>query len=117
MAAEVLSAGVHLLVIDLLPHGPRDPEGLPNAICRELAEDAAALPTDKPLTFASFESAEGAVTAYAAIASVGEPLPAMPLFLVPGRHVMVPLEASYTAAFESIPAPVRAPLEVANPPA
>ena len=36
--------------------------------------------------------------------AVGQPSPDMPLFLRPPRHVMVPLEATYQAAFAGVPA-------------
>ena len=38
-------------------------------------------------------------------------LPPMPLFLAPGQHVKMPLEASYMAAVSKIPQRARKPLE------
>lgn len=35
--------------------------------------------------------------------AVGDTLPEMPLFLEPERYVLVPLEATYQAAFEAVP--------------
>mgnify|MGYP003580594677 CR=1 FL=1 len=43
--------------------------------------------------------------------AIGDPLPAMPLFLQSRGHVLVPLEASYQAAFEAVPRIWRAVLE------
>jgi hypothetical protein len=35
--------------------------------------------------------------------AVGDALAPMPLFLEPGAHVLVPLEATYAAAFSAVP--------------
>src|SRR5262249_38189350 len=45
-AAEFLQAGVHLLVIDLLPPTPRDPQGIHEAIWSEIVEAGFTLPAD-----------------------------------------------------------------------
>ena len=51
---------------------------------------------------ASYESGLS-VRAYVVHAAVGDPLTDMPLFLEPEQAVQVPLEATYTAAFNEIP--------------
>lgn len=43
------------------------------------------------------------IEAYIEPVAVGQSLADMPLFLRPGRHVSVPLEASYQMAFEGVP--------------
>jgi hypothetical protein len=43
------------------------------------------------------------VEAFVAHFAVGEPLPAMPLFLTRENYVKVPLEATYLAAWEDVP--------------
>lgn len=101
-AAELLDRGVHLLILDLFPPGPRDPQGLPSAIWEEYTGQEGPLPPDKPLTLASYESAE-TVRTFVEPVAVGDDLPDMPLFLRPGAHVAVPLEATYGAAFEAVP--------------
>ena len=53
-AIEILANGIHLLVIDLFPPGPRDPEGIHKAIWSEIEDDHFALPTDKRLTLVSY---------------------------------------------------------------
>jgi hypothetical protein len=94
--------GLHVLVIDLFPPGPRDPNGIHPAIWSEFRDEPYTQPADRPLTLASYES--GPVTrAYIEPAAVGAALPDMPLFLAPGWYVQVPLERTYTAAFEGIP--------------
>ncbi len=55
---------------------------------------------------ASYEAAS-AYMAYLETIGVGSTLPAMPLFIAPGAHVVVPLEASYQEAWQDTPASVR----------
>jgi hypothetical protein len=59
-------------------------------------------PPDKPLTLAAYESGP-TVKAFIEPLAVGDPLPDMPLFLEPGAHILMPLEATYFAAFASVP--------------
>jgi hypothetical protein len=51
------------------------------------------------------------IEAYIEPIAVGDPLPPLPLFLAPGRHVSVPLEESYMTAVKQIPQRARKPLE------
>lgn len=81
-AVEMLKGGIHLLVVDLFPPGPRDPEGIHRAIW-DFVQPVA----------------------------VGGTLCDMPLFLSPDVYVPVPLEASYQAAWETVPGYWRAVLE------
>jgi hypothetical protein len=53
---ELLDAGIHLLVVDLFPPGPRDPQGIRRAIWSEIIGDLFQLPADKPLTFGSYSA-------------------------------------------------------------
>jgi Protein of unknown function (DUF4058) len=76
-ACELLEYRIHLLIIDLFP-------------------------PDKLLTLAAYESAL-TVKAYIEPVAVGDVLPEMPLYLEPGAHILVPLEATYQAAFASVP--------------
>ncbi len=102
-AMELLEAGVHLLIIDLFPPNARDPHGIHAAIWEEVCgEQGFQLPEDKPLSLVSYEAGLE-IEAYIEPVAVGQPLAEMPLFLRPGRHVSVPLEASYQAAFEGVP--------------
>lgn len=110
-AAELLDKGVHLLIIDVLPPGKRDPNGIHAEIWEEIDSSKPALPADKPLTLASYESDNGSVRAYVLHAAVGETLPCMPLFLEPGQTVEIPLEATYQRAFTEVPQRWRRVLE------
>jgi hypothetical protein len=100
---EFLEAGIHLLLLDLFPPGPRDPQGIHAAVWSEVIEDQFQLPADKPLTLVAY--AAGLVKkAYIEPVAVGDVLSDMPLFLEPELYVPVPLEATYQAAWEAVPA-------------
>ena len=103
-AVEVVRAGIHLMIIDVFPPGPRDPQGIHRLIWDELdARIPFALPSDRQLTVAPYI---GGPTQEAFIepAAVGRPLIDMPLFLTPERYVLVPLEATYQTAWKAVPA-------------
>jgi hypothetical protein len=101
-AAEAISRGYHLLVLDLFPPSPRDPAGIHGAIWSELTGDAFEPPADKYLTLASYDAGPPTM-AYVEPVAVGDAMPEMPLFLEPGEYVPVPLEATYQAAWRGVP--------------
>lgn len=109
-AAFLLEKGIHLLVLDLFPPTPRDPQGVHAAIWEEIAGAPYTLPPDKPLTLASYETSLG-FKAYVEHAAVGDALLEMPLFLEPGAHVPTPLEATYQSAWNAVPRRWRGVLE------
>jgi hypothetical protein len=102
-AVGAISHGIHLVVIDLLPPTPRDPEGTQPAIWGEFADDPSELPPGKTLTLASYDAGPPRA-AYVDFVAVGDTLPDIPLFLAPDVYVSVPLEATYQAAWEPLPA-------------
>jgi hypothetical protein len=99
---DLLAKGIHLLVIDLHAPTRRDPHGIHAAIQEEVSGREFVPPADKPLTLASYE-AVAPPKAYVEPVAVGDVLADMPLFLVPGGHVLVPLEKTYSAAWEGVP--------------
>lgn len=101
-ACELLEARIHLLIVDPFPPGPRDPGGIHDLIWNEITDDEYRPPADKPLTLVAYES-DLITRAYAQNIAVGDKLPDMELFLEPNGCVMVPLEATYTAAFDVQP--------------
>ena len=101
-ACEFLERRVHLLILDPFPPGPRDPEGVHDLIWRELDPVPFHLPPEKSLTLVAYECDVG-TRAYVEPIAVGDRVPDMPLFLVPDGCVMVPLEATYQAAFDVQP--------------
>jgi hypothetical protein len=109
-AVEFFQAGVHLLIVDLFPPGPRDPQGIHKAIWDRVRDEPFTLPSDKPLTVAAYAVGTETV-AYVEPVAVGDALPDMPIFLTGDRYVPCPLEATYRTAWEQFPAPLRGPLE------
>jgi hypothetical protein len=105
-AADLVWNGVNLLVIDLFPPGPRDPQGIHPAIWEEIADQPFELPPGKPLTVASYQAAP-VRTAYVEPVAVGARLPAMGLFLYDDVFVDVPLEETYQATWDALPAELR----------
>jgi hypothetical protein len=109
-AAGLVSQGYHLLLIDLLPPGPRDPQGVHAAIWEELCGGDYVAPPGKPLTLVSYDAGYPP-TAYVEPVAVGDVLPDVPLFLAPGWYVNVPLEAAYRDASIGVPQRWKAVLE------
>ena len=58
-AVAFLRQGVHLLIIDLFPPTPRDPQGMHPLIWDEIVEEPFELPADKPLTLAAYLGRRG----------------------------------------------------------
>jgi hypothetical protein len=109
-AREALAAGVHLLIIDLFPAGPRNPLGIHKAIWDDDCGDDYAPPPGKPLTCVAYLAGAGA-EAFIDFLALQEPLPQMPLFLTPEVYIDVPLEATYQQAWNSLPKYWRGVLE------
>jgi hypothetical protein len=61
-----------------------------------------ASPPERPLTLVAYQCSLIA-QAYIETIAVGEPLPDMPLFLAPEAHILAPLEATYCAAWDTVP--------------
>lgn len=108
---EFLQNGVHLLVIDILPPTPRDPQGMYKAVWDEIEEGPFELPPDKPLTLAAYVAGDPITgvetTAYVEMIGVGQTVPDMPAWLDHSGYVPVPLEATYQTAWSACPADLR----------
>jgi hypothetical protein len=104
-AVSALDAGVHVLLVDLLPPGPNDPQGMHGVIRQRLddSDEPYDLPADEPLTLASYAAGLN-VEIYLEHVAVGAVLPEMPLFLHSDRYINVPLEPTYQAAYVGMPA-------------
>lgn len=98
-----LNGGVHLLLIDVHPPGPRDPNGIHGALLSEIGTEEYVLGRERPLTAVAYNSGADLVDAFVNHFAVGEAIPEMPLFLTRDGHVRVPLEAAYMAAWEDVP--------------
>jgi hypothetical protein len=108
-AESALAHGIHLLLIDLHPPGPRDPRGIHGALWERLFGDAVPTP-EKPLTLVAY-TAGRIPTAYFEPLAVGDALPDMPLFLTTEDYINIPLETTYRAAYKGVPRYYRTILE------
>ena len=108
-AEEALEGGVHLLLLDLFPPGPRDPEGLHSLLCEDRGEPIEPedkpfhFDLDKPLSLMSYVASPG-TEAFIEPIAVGDELPDMPLFLDTEEYVPVPLASTYDSAWRALPA-------------
>lgn len=100
-AFDCLDLGLHLMIVDLFPPGPRDPNGIHGAIWDDLTDATFEQPKDRPLMLASYYAG---LTREAFIepVAVGTPLRDMPLFLESDLFVNVPLEATYLEAYDGV---------------
>ena len=105
-----IGRGLHVLVIDLFPPGPRDPAGIHPLIWASFGTSTYASHPDQPLTLASY-SAGATPEAFVESVAVADELPAMPLFLRPGEYVLAPLEASYQSTWFRFPRQLKGLLE------
>jgi Protein of unknown function (DUF4058) len=102
-AADILNQGVNLLIVDLFPPTPRDPQGIHKAIWDEFGDEPFEIPPGKPLTVASYIGGDTPV-AYVESIGIGDPLPSLPIFLSEARYIPAPLEATYLQTWAVFPA-------------
>ncbi len=110
-AADLISQGIHLLVVDLFPPSDRDPQGIHKAIWDEIADRPFELPADKQLTVVSYQAIP-TKTAYVEPVAVGDNLPGLPIFLTEYEYVPAPLEETYRASWAVFPAAFKELLEL-----
>jgi hypothetical protein len=101
-AVAALDGGIHLLLVDVHPPGPRDPTGIHGAILNEIGTENYVLGGENPLTVVAYIGG-AVVEAFVTHFAVGRPIPEMPLFLTRENYVRVPLEPTYMAAWEDVP--------------
>jgi hypothetical protein len=107
---EFLLGGVHVLVVDVFPPGPRDPQGIHKAIWDEIVEEDFVIPEGKDRILVSYEAGNERV-AYVEPIGPGDDFPDMPLFLNDREHVSVPLERTYGTTWEASPEALRSAVE------
>jgi hypothetical protein len=100
--ADILIQGVNLLIVDLFPPTPRDPQGIHKAILDEFEDEPFEAPPAKPLTVASYICTD-ILTAYMEPVGIGDPLPSLPIFLSETRYIPAPLESTYLEAWAVFP--------------
>lgn len=113
-AIAALNGGVHLLLIDIHPPGPRDPNGIHGALLSEIGTQEYALGRERRLTTVAYTSGIDLVDAFVNHLAIGEPLSEMPLFLTRENFIHVPLEATYVAAWEDVPPQYQAILSASS---
>jgi hypothetical protein len=114
-AEAALCAGYHLMLIDLFPPGPFDPQGMHGKLWGSLGGQFAQ-PAGKPLTLAAYATAGGGpVDCYVEPTAVGTPLLEMPLFLSTERYVNVPLEETYQSGYVGVPKRWKRVIEACGP--
>jgi Protein of unknown function (DUF4058) len=101
-AVDLIARGQHVLLVDLQPRTPRDPDGVHALICAEFGGVSTPGPADKPLTLVAYDAGPPK-TSYVEPVAVGDVLSDMPLFLAPGWYISVPLERTYQAAYQGVP--------------
>jgi hypothetical protein len=102
-------------VVDLFPPSPRDPAGIHKVIWDEIEEEDFTFPPGKNRILASYKTGSERV-AFLEPVAIGDVLPAVPLFLNSRYHVLVPLEATYQAAWEASPQELRLAVETGKLP-
>jgi hypothetical protein len=107
---DFFRAGVHVLIVDLFPPTPRDLFGIHKAIWDEIEEEPCPLPEGKDRILVSYKTGDERV-AFVEPVGVGDPLPAMALFLASDFHVMTPLEATYQTTWNACPEEMRIAVE------
>ena len=98
-----LESGVHVLLLDLLPPGPHDPQGMHGEVWAYYDRASYTPPEDGPLTLASYAWDGDEPRAYVEPLAVGQTLIDMPLFLSAERYINVPLEPTYQEAYHGLP--------------
>jgi len=101
-ASEILNQGIHLLIVDMFPPTPRDPQGIHKAISDEFEDEPFDFLPDKPLTVASYIGGDAPI-AYVDSLGVGDVLPAPALFLSDSYYIRAPLESTYMDAWDAYP--------------
>jgi hypothetical protein len=101
---QLLQAGIHVLLIDLLPPGRFDPGGIHGAVCKLFGAAGYQPPPGEAFTLASYRADGAEPEVFLEPVGLGRPLIDMPLFLSRERYVNVPLEKTYLQAYERFPA-------------
>ena len=97
--ANALAQGCHVILIDLFPPGPNDPQGLHAKLWGKADPP---MTDDEPFTLVSYRASASPV-AHLEPMAVGETLVDVPLFLDQQHYINVPLEATYLAAWTGLP--------------
>ncbi len=110
-----LFAGCNALVIDFLPPGAFDPQGMHYAFWSRFSESPHGVTESKSLAMSSYHAPMQNCTleplAYFEPVAVGQTLVQMPLFLALGEYINLPMQQLYDESVASLPGPYREDLE------
>jgi len=101
-----LYSGIHLLLIDPFAPGRGDPQGMHAVIWRRYGGHPKPRPDGGLRTVVSY-SVGKKIAVYLEPFDLGDPVPDMSLFLVPGKAITVPLESTYQEAWDNVPDQIR----------
>ena len=108
----ILGESVNLVVVDLQAPTPLVPGGFHELVSRAYDRKPPSRPPDRLLEAVSYEVLETrAIRSHVVPLRCGDALPDMPVFLKPKRFVRLPLERTYTEAFQGVPSRFRRTLE------
>lgn len=109
---SILHEGVSLVIIDLQAATATVPSGFHDLVSRAYGEEPPSRSADRPLEAIAYEVLESrTVRSHVVPLACGDALPEMPVFLRPRRFVRLPLERTYSEAFQGLPAQFRRVLE------
>lgn len=97
-----LDGGVNLLLVDVHPPGPHDPQGIHGLVLSEIGTEEYVLPNENARTTIAYVGGS-VIEGFFEHFAIGDSVPTMPLFLTRENYVNVPLEDAYLAAFEDVP--------------
>jgi hypothetical protein len=97
---RAIGDGIHVLVIDPIRPGRRDPNGIHALIWSALGGKPYTAPANAPLTVVAYEATNGP-RCYVNPFRVGQAVPDSPLFVEPGEFVQVPLERTYMETWDA----------------
>ena len=102
-SVDFIRAGIHVLIVDLFPPTPRDPQSVHQLIWNEIDEGQTFnMPAGKDRLLVSYQSGAEKV-AYIEPFSLEQSMPDMPLFLTSRLHIKVPLQSTYQTTWETLP--------------
>jgi hypothetical protein len=101
---QLLEAGIHVLLVDLLPPRKHDPQGMHAAVWRVFDPAGYQPPDNEPFTLSSYRWDGAQPEVFLEPVGLGALLIDMPLFLERDRYVNVPLERTYAEAYRGVPA-------------
>jgi hypothetical protein len=113
---QMLESDIQVLLIDLLPPGEPDPQGIHGAVWQSYDPAGYKPPDEEPLTLASYRWDGTEPELFLEPVGLGRSLVDMPLFLNRERYINVPLEQTYMEAYRDMPAFWRNVLEGAESP-